>query len=143
MWLINYFRELKSWREVRKTYKQNRSEFEKHGLKKDWFGVIYKVINRDPNIRLGTPEDEMLLREELGELNDFLVEQNLMEILAFELIPQEQSDEESFENAYLIKLTPAYNLDKQYVSFKSTFWLFFWTCAFITGLYFLLTLIIL
>ena len=67
---------------------------------------------------------------------------NIMDILAYELIPQEQSDDKTFENAYLIKLTPAWDLSKQYVSFKSTFWLIFSTSIIITGLYYLINFIL-
>ena len=143
MWLINYFKEWKAWREVKKVYKQNQKDFNKIGLKCDWFGKLWKVINRYPSIPLGTQEDEILLRNELMSLNDFLIKMNLMDILAYELKPLEDSDENSFENGYLITFTPCYRLDKQYVSFKSTFWLFFITCLIISGLYFLFTLVLL
>ena len=141
MWIVNYIREWKAWREVKRVYKQNQNEFEKIGLKMNWFGILWKVINRDPKYKLGTQEDEVLLRGELAELNDFLVQHDIMDILAFELTPQEESNEEYFENSYLITFTPCYRLDKQYVSFKSKFWLFFGTCALATGLYFLITLL--
>lgn len=143
MWLINYIKEWKTWREVKKVYKQNKSKFDEVGLKSDWFGRLYKVINRDPEIPLGSMEDEMLLKKELDDINSFLISQNIVDILAFELIPQEESGDNYFENAYLIKLTPAWDITKQYVSFKSTFWLLFISGLIITGLYFLLTLVIL
>ena len=63
MWIVNYFREWKAWREVKKVYKENQKDFEKIGLKSDWFGRLYKVINRDPKIPLGTQEDEILLQK--------------------------------------------------------------------------------
>lgn len=143
MWLINYIKEWKTWREVKKVYKQNKSKFDEVGLKSDWFGRLYKVINRDPEIPLGSMEDELLLKKELDDINNFLISQNIVDILAFELIPQEESGDNYFENAYLIKLTPAWDITKQYVSFKSTFWLLFISGLIITGLYFLLTLVIL
>lgn len=143
MWLINYIKEWKTWREVKKVYKQNKSKFDEVGLKSDWFGRLYKVINRDPEIPLGSMEDEVLLKKELDDINTFLISQNIVDILAFELIPQEESGDNYFENAYLIKLTPAWDITKQYVSFKSTFWLLFISGLIITGLYFLLTLVIL
>ena len=142
MWIVNYFREWKAWREVKKVYKENQKDFEKIGLKSDWFGRLYKVINRDPKIPLGTQEDEILLQKELKEISDFLIKMNIMDILAYELIPQEQSDDKTFENAYLIKLTPAWDLSKQYVSFKSTFLLIFSTSIIITGLYYLINFIL-
>lgn len=138
MWLINYIREFKVWREVKKVYKENQKDFEKMGIKSDWFGRLYKVINRDPKIPLGTEEDEILLSKELKDISEFLVKMNIMDILAYELIPQEQSDDETFENAYLVKLTPAWDLTKQYVSFKSSFFLLLFTCGIITCIYYLI-----
>ena len=142
MWLKNYINEWKVWREIKKVYKDNQKDFEKVGLKSDYFGRLYKVINRDPSIPLGTPEDEILLQKEFKELNDFLISKNIIDLLALELIPQEESDDNTFENAYLIVFTPAYNLDKQYVSFKSTFWLFIGTCLTLTGLGYLINWLI-
>ena len=116
MWLKNFYNELKAWHIIRKVYKENKSEFEKIGLKKDWFGRLWLVINRDPKIPLGSAEDEELLGNELHIISDFLIKMNIMDILAYELIPLEKHDEETYENAYLIKLTPAWNLTKQYVN---------------------------
>ena len=137
MWIVNYFREWKVWRTVKKVYKENQTEFDKMGIKSDWFGRLYKVINRDPSIALGTHEDEILLQKELKQISDFLVKMNIMDLLAYELLPQEQSGEDYFENAYLVKLTPAYRMDKQYVSFKSSFWLLFTIGVITTGIYLL------
>lgn len=139
MWIVNYFHEWKAWREVKKLYKQNKSEFDKIGLKSDYFGRLYKVINRDPTIPLGTPEDSELLSQELKELSEFLIKMNIIDILAYELTPLEDSDDKSFENAYLITLTPAWDLNKQYVSFTTTTLLFLTVCGFFTGLYFLVS----
>ena len=124
MWLKNYINEWKCWREVKRVYKENKKEFDKLNLKCDWFGRIYKVINRDPSIALGTVADEELLTEELKEVSDLLIKLNLMDILAYELIPQEDGDDKTFENAYLITLTPAYDMRKQYVTFSSTCFIF-------------------
>ena len=123
MWLVNFIKECKVWREIKRVYKENKDEFLKLGLKIDWFGHIYKVINRDVSIPIGTPEDEVLLRKELNEIQEFLVKENIIDILAYELIPQEDvyvnGNVETYENGYLIKFTPAYRLDKQYLTVKN------------------------
>ena len=124
MWLKNFYNELKAWHIIRKVYKENKSEFEKIGLKKDWFGRLWLVINRDPKIPLGSAEDEELLGNELHIISDFLIKMNIMDILAYELKPLEDSTiledgTEEYEHGYLVILTPAWNLDKQYVTFKS------------------------
>jgi hypothetical protein len=84
---------------------------------------LYKVINRDASIPLGSDEDEELLMKELDEIKDVLIKTNVMDILAYELIPQEDGDENSFENGYLVTLTPAWDIAKQYVTLKSSFFL--------------------
>lgn len=119
MWIKNFFNELKVWKEVRKVYKENKDEFLRVGLKMDWVGHIYKVINRDIKIALGTNEDELLLREELKEIQNILIKENLIDILAYDLKPLEEDNGDTYEHAYLITFTPAYRLDKQYVSLKS------------------------
>lgn len=122
MWIKNYFNELKAWSIMRKVYKENKSEFDKVGLKSDWFGRLWKVINRDANVALGSSEDEMLLSKEMQEISNVLIKTNVMDMLAYELIPLEDrnEDENTFENSYLVKLTPAWNLERQYVTIKST-----------------------
>lgn len=123
-WLKNYFNERKAWRIVRREYKKNKRLFDAVGLKTDWFGRMYKVINRDPDIELGSGEDEVYLRKELAEVTAVLVKTNLMDIMAYELTPLEdvtqlEDGKEEFEHGYLITLTPAWNLDRQYVTFWS------------------------
>ncbi len=124
MWIKNFFNELKAWIIINKVYKNNKSDFNAIGLKKDYFGKLYKVINRDVLIELGSDEDQIYLRKELAEIWSVLVKHNVVDILAYELKPLEevtQIDEthEEFEHGYLVTFTPAWNLDKQYVTFKS------------------------
>ncbi len=130
MWIVNFFKELKVWRTIRKVCKDNKQFIEKSGLKYDWLGHIYTVINRDPNIKLGTDEDRHLLMRELNEIQNILVKLNIIDLLAYELIPLESSEistdgsEEIFENSYLIKFTPAEDVSRQYVKPWSCFCVF-------------------
>lgn len=130
MWIVNFFKELKVWRTIRKVCKENKQFIENAGLKYDWLGHIYTVINRDPNIKLGTDEDRHLLMRELNEIQNILVKLNIIDLLAYELIPLESSEistdgsEEIFENSYLIKFTPAEDVSKQYVKPLSCFLVF-------------------
>ena len=124
MWIKNYFNERKAWHIVRKEYKKNKRLFDAIGLKKDWVGHLYKVINRDPEIELSSGEDEIYLRKELSEISAVLIKCNIYDILAYELKPLEeerQIDEThiEYEHGYLITFTPAWNLDRQYVTFWS------------------------
>ena len=121
MWIVNFFRELKVWRTIRKVCKENEQFIEKSGLKSDWLGHIYTVINRDPSIKLGSDEDRTLLMRELNDIQNTLVKLNVIDLLAYELIPLESSEiskdgeQEIFENGYLVKFTPAEDVSKQYV----------------------------
>ena len=121
MWIANFFKELKVWRTIRKVCKENNQFLENAGLKYDWLGHIYTVINRDPNIQLGSDEDRVLLMRELKDIQGALVKLNVIDLLAYELIPLESKEisddgsEEIFENGYLVKFTPAEDVSKQYV----------------------------
>ena len=144
MWIKNFINECKAWKIVNKVYKENIKDFQSVGLKKDWFGKLYCVINRDPEIELGSDEDAVYLQNDLAKIWETLVRHNIVDILAYELRPLEEvidhDDEghEIYQHAYLVTLTPAWNLDRQYVSFKSVLFLTLFTGGFITGLVFLI-----
>ena len=135
----NFFLEAKAWHIVRKEYRKNRALFDAIGLKKDWFGRLYKVINRDPEIELSSGEDEIYLRKELSEISAVLIKCNIYDILAYELKPLEEvtplgDGTEEFEHGYLITLTPAWNLDRQYVTFWSIIFVTLFFAVLIGGL---------
>lgn len=139
MFLKNFFNELKAWFIVRREYKNNKILFESIGLKSDWFGKLYKVINRDPSIELSSGEDEVYLRKELSEISAVLIKCNIYDILAYELKPLEderQIDEThiEYEHGYLITLTPAWNLNRQYVTFWSIIFVTLFFASLIGGM---------
>lgn len=144
MWIANFFRELKVWRTIRKVCKENKQFLEAAGLKYDWVGHIYTVINRDPNIQLGSDEDRYLLMRELSDIQKTLVKLNIIDLLAYELLPLESSEisddgsEEIFENGYLVTFTPAEDVSKQYVTPWSCLGVFVGIPALITGVVFAL-----
>ena len=139
MWIVKFFKELKVWRTIRKVCKENRQFFEEVGLKYDWLGHIYTVINRDPNIKLGSDEDRALLMRELNDIQKSLVKLNIIDLLAYELIPLESSEiskngeQEIFENGYLVKFTPAEDVSRQYVKPWSCFCVFVLIPALVTA----------
>ena len=129
MWIVNFFKELKVWITIKKVCNENEYFLESSGLKYDWLGHIYTVINREPNIKLGSDEDRVLLMKELNDIQNSLIKLNIIDLLAYELIPLESSEiskngvEEIFENGYLVKFTPAEDISKQYVRP--------WSCIFV------------
>jgi hypothetical protein len=144
MWIVNFFKELKVWITIKKVCNENEYFLESSGLKYDWLGHIYTVINRDPNIKLGSDEDRVLLMKELNDIQNTLIKLNIIDLLAYELIPLESSEiskdgsEEIFENGYLIKFTPAEDVSKQYVKPWSCFLVFVGIPALITSAVFAL-----
>lgn len=144
MWIVKFFKELKVWITIKKVCNENEYFLESSGLKFDWLGHIYTVINRDPNIKLGSDEDRVLLMKELNDIQNTLIKLNIIDLLAYELIPLESSEiskdgsEEIFENGYLIKFTPAEDVSKQYVKPWSCFFVFVGIPALITSAVFAL-----
>ena len=144
MWIVNFFKELKVWITIKKVCNENEYFLESSGLKYDWLGHIYTVINRDPNIKLGSDEDRVLLMKELSDIQNSLIKLNIIDLLAYELIPLESSEiskdgnEEIFENGYLIKFTPAEDVSKQYVKPWSCFFVFVGIPVLITSVVFAL-----
>ncbi len=139
MWIKNFFNELKAWHIVRKEYRNNKRLFDAVGLKSDWGGRLYKVINRDPNIELGSGEDEIYLRKELGEITNVTVQTKIIDILAYDLKPLEEETDlgngkVEYEHGYLVTLTPAWNLDRQYVTFWSLLFVGLMSIALLIGL---------
>ena len=68
--------------------------------------------------------------KELNDIQNSLIKLNIIDLLAYELIPLESSEisddgsEEIFENGYLVKFTPAEDISKQYVTPWSCFFVF-------------------
>lgn len=140
----NFLLELKAWMIVRREYRKNKPLFDSVGLKKDWGGRLYRVINRDPLIKLGSDEDQIYLHKETAEIWAVMVKLNLADILAYELKPLEEVNQledgkEEFENGYLVILTPAWRLDKQYVTIKSIIGVTIFFAAVIFGLIYAFT----
>jgi hypothetical protein len=93
---------------------------------------------------LGSDEDRYLLMRELNDIQKVLVKLNIIDLLAYELLPLESSEisddgsEEIFENSYLVKFTPAEDVSKQYVTPWSCLGVFVGIPALIAGVVFTL-----
>lgn len=124
-----FFLELKAYHIVKREYRRHKKDFRAVGLKKDWWGRLWKVINRDPDVaELGSEADKVYLQNELAQITQVLVDCNIVDILAVDFTPLDEvtrisKDEEEFENAHLIVLTPMWNSDRQYVTVSSVFWM--------------------
>ena len=126
--LSGFFMELKAYWIVRREYRRHKKAFESVGLKMDWFGRLWRVINRDPDVaELGSDADKVYLQNDLAQITQVLVEYNIVDILGVEIFPLEEvtqidSKTEVFENANLLILTPMWRSDRQYVTKSSVFW---------------------
>lgn len=139
MWLKNFFKELKAWRVVKQVYKENKNDFEKLHIHCDWFGRLYVVINRDTEVALGSDEDKVYLQNDLSKIWNLMVVHNIADILAYDLKPLENEQKLDdgkieYEHGYLVILTPAWNMDKQYVTWKSVLSLIVLTAGIIFGI---------
>lgn len=128
--LKGFFLELKAYWIVRREYRRHKEMFKSVGLKMDWFGRLWRVINRDPDVaELGSDADRVYLQNDLAQITQVLVEYNIADIVSLEIIPLEEVNDidgetEEFENAHLVILTPMWMSDRQYV----TGWSVFWVC---------------
>ena len=64
------------------------------------------------------------MRKELGEITNVTVQTKIIDILAYDLKPLEEETDlgdgkVEYEHGYLVTLTPAWSLDRQYVTFWS------------------------
>lgn len=147
MWIVNFFKEWKAYRIVNKVCKKNLKDLESVGLKRDWFGRLFCIINRDPDVELGSDEDAVYLQNELAQIWQVLVKLNIADILAYELKPLEEvndlgNGQEEYEHAYLVILTPAWNLDRQYITWKSVLLLLLGLLGFLGGLAYLILMFV-
>lgn len=138
MWLKNFFKELKAWHIVKQVYKENKKAFEKLHIHCDWFGRLYVVINRDTEVELGSDEDKVYLQNDLSKIWNLMVTLNIADILAYDLKPLDDErklddGKIEYEHGYLIVLTPAWNMSKQYVTWKSVLLLIVLVAGIISG----------
>lgn len=119
MWIVNFIKEIKIIFFIKKIYKKNKDLFESKNIKIDWLGQLYTVINRDPNIKLGTEKDKNLLMLELLDINQVIEFLNLQLLFSFICEPHETDN----ENFYLVVFTPTLSVNgtKNYVTKKSLF----------------------
>lgn len=137
-WLRGFYYDIKAWRTVKQVCKENKDRLDKLGLKMDWIGRVYKVINRDPTIPLGSSDDEVILSHEFQELGNLFIELNLADIVIPSMFPIETEG----ANAYLVIYTPGIDVNRAYLTVKSAILMFLLTLilsgGFITGLTYLI-----
>lgn len=137
-WLRGFYYDIKAWRIVKQVCKENKDRLDKLGLKMDWIGRVYKVINRDPTIPLGSSDDEVILSREFQELGNLFIELNLADIVIPSMFPIETEG----ANAYLVIYTPGIDVNRAYLTVKSAILMFLLTLilsgGFITGLIYLI-----
>jgi len=117
MWIVNFFKELNLIRFIKHVYKKNKKMFDEKNIRIDWLGQLYTVINRDPEIKLGTSKDKNMLMIELLEINQVIEFLGLQLMFSFICEPHESKD----ENYYLVVFTPTLSANgtKNYVTKKS------------------------
>lgn len=122
MWIVNFIKEIRLIRYIKKTYKENKELFDNKNLRIDWLGQIYTVLNHDINIDMGSEKDKNLLMLELLDINQVIEFLGLQFMFSF--ICEPHSNEIS--NYYLVVFTPTLSANgtKNYVTKRSVITLF-------------------
>ncbi len=104
MYLIDLYEDIKIWYRYAKVTKSNREKLEKKGLRVDWAGRIYTVVNV-PDEMKNYPNIEMWVMQQLSPYNPILLELGIADYS----FPEVQKIEEPGVDAYLVVMYPELN----------------------------------
>lgn len=100
MYWIKLIKEIRIWWLARKVALANQSELEEFGVRVDWVGRLYTVINLPEEVASQPYSEQPYVLSQLRKYDEILLRLQLSDVLypEFEKIPG--------ENAYLLVLTP-------------------------------------
>lgn len=127
MYWINFFRECRIWRTVKRVALKNPNLLEENNLRVDWVGRMYTVINLPDEIIQNPYLEETYVIQQLREYDKVLITLGLADIIYPEFTKIEG------ESAYLLILYP----ESDYLNWSRFIFNFFITLGSVIGLYFL------
>lgn len=127
MYWINFFREYRIWRTVKRVALKNPNLLEENNLRVDWVGRLYTVINLPDEIIQNPYLEETYVIQQLREYDKVLITLGLADIIYPEFSKIEG------ESAYLLILYP----ESDYLNWSRFIFNFFITLGSVIGLYFL------
>jgi len=127
MYWINFFREIKIWRVVRRVARKNENLLKENNLRVDWVGRMYTVINLPDEIIENPYLEETYVISQLREYDKILISLGLADIVYPEFSKIEG------EAAYLLILYP----ESDYLNWSRFIFNFLAVAALSTGIYFL------
>jgi hypothetical protein len=127
MYWINFFREIKIWRVVRRVARKNENLLKENNLRVDWVGRMYTVINLPDEIIENPYLEETYVISQLREYDKILISLGLADIVYPEFSKIEG------EAAYLLILYP----ESDYLNWSRFIFNFLGVVALSTGIYFL------
>jgi len=104
MYLIDLYDDIMVWYRYAKVTKSNRKKLEDKGLRVDWAGRIYTVVNV-PDEMKNYPNIEMWVMQQLSPYNPVLLELGIADYS----FPEVQRIEEAGVDAYLVVMYPELN----------------------------------
>jgi hypothetical protein len=104
MYLIDLKDDIVIWYKYAKVTKSNREKLDKKGLRVDWAGRLYTVVNVPVEMR-NNPNIEMWVMQQLSIYNDILLELGIADYS----FPEVQRIEEPDVDAYLVVMYPELN----------------------------------
>ncbi|NDE10258.1 MAG: hypothetical protein EBZ95_06805 [Chitinophagia bacterium] len=112
MWLailnfFNVYRDIKVYRDylnvIKKEY-ENSPIWVRKGMRIDWFGRIYTVVNLPPEVILSSdlPKEARpsFVMSEIKPINDYFKKINIEELITLWLVPVKDTNEESYLVVY-------------------------------------------
>ena len=131
MYIVDLYRELNDWYDIKRSAKKNQKFLTEQGLRVDFVGRIYTVINVPDELFKDTPSRENYVYQKLREYDDILIQLQINELVypTIEMIPNTTS--------YLLVLQG--NTD--YVQFWKIFGHFLLYTGYFIALKFIITVI--
>jgi hypothetical protein len=126
MYWINFFKEVRIWRMVKRIALKNENLIEENNLRVDWVGRLYTVVNLPDEIIQNPYLEETYVIQQLREYDKILITLGLADVVYPEFSKIEG------EAAYLLVLYP----ESDYLNWSRFIFNFFLTAAIITGLSF-------
>ncbi len=129
-YFIKFYKEIRIWRKFYKAAKQNEGYLNENGLRVDWIGRIYTVVNIPEEVANNNQYvKEAFVLQQLRPFNEILLNVGLADYA----VPELRNITEPGTNAFLVLLYPELN--------NISIWKFFWNVIKLVGIIWLIKIL--